>query len=41
MKRCRLCGRVGPESEFEGSSCGWCDKIKADLMVDLGRELGV
>ncbi|MHC4507959.1 MAG: hypothetical protein ACYTAO_03235 [Planctomycetota bacterium] len=41
MKRCKLCGRVGPESTFEGNRCGWCEKIRADVMVSLQRELGV
>ncbi|MFC1603708.1 hypothetical protein ACFL5F_01650 [Planctomycetota bacterium] len=41
MKRCKLCGRVGPESTLEGSHCGWCEKIRADVMVDLGHELGM
>ncbi|MFC1604833.1 hypothetical protein ACFL5F_07380 [Planctomycetota bacterium] len=41
MKRCKLCGRVGPEQAFEGSHCGWCEKIRADVMVDLQHELGV
>jgi len=39
MKWCKFCGKVSPEMTFEGSHCGWCDKIKADVMVDLGREL--
>ncbi|MFC1636530.1 hypothetical protein ACFL5Z_16995 [Planctomycetota bacterium] len=41
MKRCKLCGRVGRELMIEGNHCGWCEKIRADVMVDLRHELGV
>ncbi|MFC1795275.1 hypothetical protein ACFL3Q_17030 [Planctomycetota bacterium] len=41
MKQCKLCGRVDAESTFEGNSCGWCEKIRANVMVDLQHELGV
>ena len=41
MKRCQSCGIVKPENTFEGNICGFCDKIRADVMIDLQYELGM
>ena len=37
MAKCRLCGRPAGDELY----CGWCEKIAADVMMDLKGELGV
>ena len=34
--RCKTCGR-----KSDSTRCGWCDKIRADVMNDLALELGL
>jgi hypothetical protein len=39
MKRCKLCGRLKKEADFEGSYCGRCEKVQIDVMEGLKAEL--
>ena len=34
--RCKTCGR-----KTDSTPCGWCDKIRCDIMTDLALEFGL